>query len=60
MARSWPASATAAHADASGPGTLSQPARDMLELRLGPQAASRLIDCVERMAAAAAGIRPDA
>jgi hypothetical protein len=46
------------HADAPG-STLSQPARDMLELRLGPQAASRLIDCVERMAAAAAGIRPD-
>lgn len=35
---------------------LSQPARDMLELKLGPQAAARLIACVERMAAAAASL----
>ena len=38
---------------ASGRGALSQSARDMLERKLGPQAASRLIDCAERMAAAA-------
>jgi hypothetical protein len=38
---------------------LSQSGRDMLELRLGPQAAGRLIDCIERMAAAAARVDYD-
>ncbi len=48
------------HDQGAGPGALSEPAREMLELRLGTQAAGRLIDCVERMAAAAASIHDDA
>jgi hypothetical protein len=40
--------------DGARPRSLSQSARDMLELNLGPHAASRLIDCVERMAAVTA------
>jgi hypothetical protein len=39
--------------DGARPRVLSQSARNMLELNLGPHAASRLIDCVERMAAVA-------
>jgi hypothetical protein len=38
-----------------GHDALSQAARDMLERKLGPDAASRMITVVERMAAAAAG-----
>jgi hypothetical protein len=37
----------------AGYGALGRPAREMLELRLEPEVASKLIDCIERMAAAA-------
>ncbi|HEX9526811.1 MAG TPA: hypothetical protein VF951_04880, partial [Streptosporangiaceae bacterium] len=48
------------HELGAGRRVLSHAARDMLERELGPEAASRLIGCVERMAATAANTQYDA
>lgn len=47
------------HDHRAGRRALSRQAREMLELKLAPETASKLIDCIERMTAAAANSHDD-